>query len=57
MKRELNGSDFRDLMDEAILSLRERGATFFRTSVGSMTHQLIIEGWKTWPNDQGDLPL
>lgn len=37
--------------------LETRGATFYRASRTAMTNEIIIEGWKAAPNDQGDVPL
>jgi trans-aconitate methyltransferase len=58
-RRELEGSDFDRIMQEATATLRERGATFFRVSVREMTKEIIVEGWRTMPDPdkQGDLPL
>ena len=37
--------------------LTELGCTFFRASVTPMTHDLILEGWRQQPVDQGDVPV
>jgi hypothetical protein len=37
-------------------ALRERGATFFRVHK-TFAGEIIMEGWRSTPADQGDLPL
>ena len=44
-------------IESANQALRERGATHFRASIKAMTQEVIVEGWKTFPKDHGDLPL
>lgn len=38
-------------------ALVERGATFFRLSFKSMSGEVVMEGWRVQPDDQGDVPV
>lgn len=46
-----------EAIEDATASLKQRGATFFRTSMKSVTKEIVVEGWRVFPNEQGDLPL
>ncbi len=58
-KRELEGADHYALMQSATADLKERGCTFFRISIKSVTKEIITEGWLVQPalDMQGELPL
>lgn len=43
--------------EDAVASLRERGATFFRITTKPLVSEIIAEGWRVQPKDQGDPPL
>jgi hypothetical protein len=42
---------------EAVKALRERGATFFRMTIKPAVGEIIFEGWREPPDDQGPPPL
>lgn len=52
--------DWRDpqaaLLD-AIGEMHARGAIFTRAHIKELSGELIVEGWREWPDDQGDLPV
>jgi hypothetical protein len=51
------GGDHYVLVARAVEALRERGALWFRVSVKPMSGEVVVEGWRERPPDQGDLPI
>ena len=49
--------DFRAAVESAQEELTERGATFFRVHLREVAQEVILEGWRVQPREQGDLPL
>jgi hypothetical protein len=45
------------MIRDATESLRERGATFFRLHFLPAVGEIIVEGWRKQPEDQGPEPL
>jgi len=43
----------RDLVE----ALKARGATYCRLSYKQMSNEIVGEGWRVRPDDEGDLPV
>jgi hypothetical protein len=45
------------MIREATEALQERGARFFRLTLKSAVGELVVEGWRQQPAEQGEPPL
>lgn len=44
------------IRQEMVDAMRERGATFMRLTLIEARNELVLEGWRTQPEDQGPPP-